>query len=95
MQRTRELEIIGEIFSKEWKARAFEFIGKESENSNRFVSGYEIYRKFNVPSLSTAYSFTGKLTELAVFKSPIEGPSKAVRMTEFGKNLYKKLGPFL
>lgn len=91
----KERYAIGEIFSKEWKRRAFKFISKESENSNRFVSGYEIYRKFNVPSLSTAYSFTRKLTKSGVFKCPAEGPSKAVRVTEFGKNLYNKLTSFL
>ena len=91
-----ERKAISEILSEEWKRKTFIFVNKASENPERFVSGYEIYRKFNVRSTSNAYRFFKKLVELGYFRRPVEGNHPiAVRVTEAGKEMYDKLSPFL
>lgn len=78
------MDAIGEIFSKEWKRRAFKFVSKTDD----FVSGYQLSREFGV-SFSTAYKFIHKMVEIGVFKHPVEGRKpKEVRITSYGKEIY-------
>jgi hypothetical protein len=93
--KVKKKDAIGEIFSNEWKRKAFKFVVRECENPYRFVSGYELFRKFKVSSLSSVYDFIDKMVKLGVFRYPIEGSSRKVRITDFGKELYIKIEPLL
>jgi Mn-dependent DtxR family transcriptional regulator len=81
------MDVIGEIFSKDWKRQAFKWVAK----ADGFVTGYELSRKFGV-SFSTAYKFVNKMVNLGVFEHPPVGKDpKEVKITSYGKEIYDKV----
>jgi len=81
------MDAIGEIFSKDWKRKAFKFVAE----ANRFVTGYELSRRFGV-SFSTGYKFIHRLVQLGAFKYPIEGRNpREVRITTYGTEIYQRV----
>lgn len=77
---------IAEIFSKEWKIQAFMYIAEK----NDWITGYELTKMFglNPPSV---YEYLDKLKELGVVRRPEEGRGKAVKITDFGLLIYKRV----
>lgn len=82
------VSVVEKIFSRKWRWKAFEFIAKNG--FERFVSGYELHRKFGV-SLPTAYEFVSSLVEYGICRYPMEIDSRKIKITNFGLEIYEKL----
>jgi len=95
VKKKTQTDIINEIFSREWKRKAFKFVIV----ADRYVSGYELAKEFKV-SPGTAYGFIKRMVEFGVFEySPDwdkkRTPDRRVKVTQYGKKICDEIEPLL